>query len=327
MNDFYAGRRVLVTGATGIIGSALVRALLDRRADVVALVQDWNPGSELLRSGDSARIQVVSGELENLRDLRRAIDAGEVETVFHLGAQTLVGVALGDPVGTFEANIRGSWNLLEACRLQPRVRQVIVASSDKAYGSSATLPYGEDHRLDGIHPYDVSKSCTDLLARTYAKTYGLPVTIARCGNVFGPGDLNWSRIVPGTIRSYLRNEAPIIRSNGKLTRDYVYVKDVAAAYLLLGEALGKDAGVSGEGWNFGPGRPLSVLEIVEEVRAAMGISGLAPKVLNEAKHEIPDQYLDSTKARTRLGWAPKWELGPALAETVDWYRKFLGSTQ
>ncbi|HOE65580.1 MAG TPA: GDP-mannose 4,6-dehydratase [Candidatus Hydrogenedentes bacterium] len=316
-------RRVLVTGATGLVGSWLTRALLEQGAYVVALVRDWDPQSELIRSGLIRRVSVVSGCLEDYSAIERAINDHETDTVFHLAAQAIVGAALRSPLPTFETNIRGSYNLLEACRrLDGIVKRVVVASSDKAYGDSDVLPYTEDMPPRGRHPYDVSKSCTDLLAHTYANTYGLPVVVARCGNIYGGGDLNWSRIVPGTIRCLMRREAPIIRSDGRFTRDYVYVKDAAAAYLAMAEGLDR-AEVRGQAYNFGPEKPLTVLEIVDALRRLMQREDLAPVILNAAKAEIRDQYLCSDKAKRDLGWTPQYSLEDGLRETIAWYTEFL----
>ena len=326
MSDWH-DRRVFVTGATGLVGSWLTRALVERGAYVVALIRDWDPQSELIRSGTAARVNVVSGALEEYATLDRAINEHEIDTVFHLGAQTIVGTALRSPLLTFEANVRGTYNLLEACRAHGQiVRQVVVASSDKAYGDADTLPYTEDMPLHGRHPYDVSKSCADLIALTYAHSYGLAVAVARCGNIYGGGDLNWSRIVPGTIRSLLHGQRPILRSDGTFTRDYVYVLDVVEAYLLLARRAG-EAGVRGEGFNFSPERPVSVLEITRKLRELLGRTDLEPEILDRARAEIRDQYLDAGKAHARLGWSPRYTLDQGLAETIDWYRRFLGVAQ
>ncbi|MEA2578516.1 MAG: CDP-glucose 4,6-dehydratase [Chloroflexota bacterium] len=318
-------RRVLVTGATGIVGSWLVARLQDEGAYVVALVRDWDPQTELIRSGTVAKVHVVSGRLEDLATVTRAIVDHETDTVFHLGAQTIVGSALREPLSTFEANIRGTYNLLEACRRHPDVVQrVVVASSDKAYGTSATLPYAEDMPLAGQHPYDVSKSCADLLATAYAITYGLPVCVARCGNIYGGGDLNWSRIVPGTIRSLLADEAPVLRSDGNSTRDYLFVDDAVDAYLRLAEAADRPD-VVGQAFNFGWERPVSVLEITATIQRLMDREDLQPVVLGTATHEIEAQYLDSAKARRVLDWRPTFDLAAGLTRTIDWYREFLGA--
>lgn len=316
------GRKVLVTGATGLVGSWLCRRLLAEGAAVVALVRDWDPQSEFIRSGDVLRCTVVSGRLEDYATLARALVENEVDTVFHLGAQAIVGTALASPLATFESNIRGSYNLLEACRIH-RAR-VVVASSDKAYGESVVLPYTEDMPANGRHPYDVSKSCTDLLAQTYARTYGLDVAVARCGNIYGGADLNWSRIVPGTIRSALEGRGPILRSDGTYVRDYLYVEDVVDAYMVLAEHAGRE-GVRGEAFNFSPERPLTVLEITRAVLEAVGRPDLEPSILDSARAEIRDQYLDSRKALERLGWKAKYGLKEGLAATVAWYRAFLGA--
>lgn len=320
----WVGRKVFVTGATGLVGSWLCRRLLEEGARVVALVRDWDPQSELIRSGDHQRCTVVSGCLEDYPTLARAIAENETDTVFHLGAQAIVGTALISPLATFEANIRGTYNLLEACRVhRGLVLRTVVASSDKAYGEAQVLPYTEDMPVNGRHPYDVSKSCADLLAQTYASTYGLAVTVARCGNIYGGGDLNWSRIVPGTLRSALGGKAPVLRSDGTLTRDYLYVADVVDAYLSLADHTDQD-GVRGEAFNFSPQRPLSVLEITRAVLAAAGRPGLEPVILGTARCEIRDQYLDAGKALRLLDWEPQHSLEEGLEATVAWYREFLG---
>ena len=234
--SFWKNKSVLVTGATGLVGSWLVRDLLDKGAHVTALVLDTDPNSELFRSGDVNRISVVNGDLRNYKDVARATFTNSCTDVFHLGAQTIVGTALVDPISTFESNIQGTWNVMEAARQsQGSVKSVVVASSDKAYGSSETLPYLENFPLHGDGPYDVSKSCTDLIAQSYGSTYGIPVTVARCGNIYGGGDLNWSRIIPGSIRDLINEKRPVLRSDGTFVRDYVHVDDIVSAYLKLSE--------------------------------------------------------------------------------------------
>ena len=323
---FWSGRRVLVTGATGMVGSWLTRSLLDAGAYVVAFVLDPDPQTELYRSGDVDETVVVAGALEDLRALERAITVHEIDTVFHLGAQTLVGVAHRAPHATFETNIRGTYNLLELCRIHRQlVTRIVVASSDKAYGEQS-LPYTETAPLAGRHPYEVSKSCADMLAQCYHSTYGLPVTIARCGNIYGGGDLNWSRIVPGTIRDCLRRTRPIIRSDGTFIRDYIYVKDAVSAYLRLAEACG-DGPATGLAFNFSDESPRSVLEMVAAIQQVTGCTDLAPDVRNEARGEIPHQYLDAARARSVLGWRPAFTLEQGLAETVEWYREYLGAAR
>ena len=334
-------RTAFVTGATGLVGSWLVPALLERGARVVVLVRDHDPHSHLIRSGNISRTTVVNGKLEDLADLERAIAGHGVDTVFHLGAQTLVGPALRDPLGTMESNVRGTWNLLEACRRQAsQVQAVVIASSDKAYGDVPTLPYTEETPLRGQHPYDVSKSCTDLIAQAWHHSYGTPVVIARCGNIYGGGDLNWSRIIPGTIRSLHRGERPGLRSDGTFLRDYVYVEDAVSAYIAMADALDggsaqagqpgqagqpAQASVAGQAFNFGPGAPLSVLDVVAAITRLMGREDLQPIVRNEARAEIHDQYLDSTLATARLGWKPAWDLDAGLAPTIAWYREYWGA--
>lgn len=316
-------RRALVTGASGFVGSWLVKALLDRGAEVVALVRDMDYRGEFARSGAYRRVSIVSGRLEDYSAVERAVNEFEPDTVFHLGAQAIVGPALRNPLPTFEANIRGTYHLLEACRVHARlIRAVVVASSDKAYGDHDRLPYTEAHALVGRHPYDVSKSCTDLLAATYHHTYGLPVAIARCGNVYGGGDLNWSRIVPGTIRSLVRGERPVLRSDGTMVRDYFYVEDAAAAYLALADRLDRP-GVAGGAFNFSNEEPVTVTRIVDAIREVMGARELPPVVLGTASGEIKAQALCAARARSVLGWSAGYDLTAGLHPTVAWYRAYL----
>ena len=323
MGGFWKGRRVFVTGATGMVGSWLVKDLLGQGAHVLALVRDADPQSELYRSEDIRRISVTNGALEDFWTLERAINEHEVETVFHLAAQTIVGTAHRSPLLTFEANIRGTYNLLEACRLHiETVRHVVIASSDKAYGEQPSLPYTEDMPLSGRSPYDVSKSCADLLAQAYHHTYGLPVAIARCGNVYGGGDLNWSRIVPGTVRSLLRGERPVLRSDGTYVRDYICVKDVTRAYMRVAECL-HDQRVQGQAFNFSTESPLTVLELVRTIQRLMDCEQIEPRVLDCAVGEIRAQHLSAAKARAILGWEPQSSLEQGLCETIEWYRVFL----
>ncbi|MBS0620525.1 MAG: GDP-mannose 4,6-dehydratase [Verrucomicrobia bacterium] len=323
MRQFWMGKNVFVTGGTGFLGYWLVRALVEAKAHVTVLVRDHDPQCALIRTGLIHKTRVVNGALEDFSALERAINEQEIDTVFHLAAQTIVGTALRNPLPTFESNIRGTYNLLEACRIHKSlVKRILVASSDKAYGSSPVLPYTEEMPLRGEHPYDVSKSCTDLIATTYHHTYGLPVAIARCGNLYGGGDLNWSRLIPGTIRNFHQDKAPLIRSDGTLTRDYLYVEDAVQAYLLLASHLHRED-VQGEAFNFGPNAPYSVLEIVGALQRLMGREDLSPQILGEAKEEIRDQSLDSTKARALLGWKPLYSLEEGLLQTIDWYLQFL----
>ena len=322
VNGFWRDRPVLVTGATGLVGAWLTRRLKEAGAEVVCLVRDWVPQSELVRGGTIERVSVVRGDVRERDLVERTIGEYEVDTVIHLAAQTIVGIANRNPVSTFESNIQGTWSVLEACRRSPGVRSIVVASSDKAYGDQQKLPYGEDTPLEGRHPYDVSKSCADLIAQAYAKSYSLPVAVTRCGNFYGGGDLNWNRIVPGTIRSIIRGERPVIRSDGQFVRDYFYVEDGAAAYMLLAEQLYARPELRGMAFNFSNEIQVTVLDLVKRILCAMH-STLEPDVRNEASNEIRHQYLSAARARTLLGWAPLFSLDQGLERTTAWYRGYL----
>ena len=311
---------MLVTGGTGLAGSWLVRRLLADGADVVCVVRDWVPESSLLRDSSSSEVSLVFGDVRDQALLERALGDYEIEVVFHLAAQTIVPIANRNPVETFDTNIRGTWTLLEACRRSPRVAAVVVASSDKAYGEQQ-LPYREDTPLEPRHPYDVSKACSDLIARSYAAIYDLPVAVTRAGNFYGGGDLNWNRLVPGTIRSALSGRLPVIRSDGTPLRDYVYVEDAVDAYMLLAEAV-MDGRIHGEAVNISYGRPLSVRQVVDAILAELGLA-LEPVTEASAVHEIQDQYLDAGLARERLGWSPSCDFEEGLRRTVLWYRTYL----
>jgi len=324
-SGFWLDRPTFVTGATGLVGGWLVRRLAEAGADVVCLVRDWVPQSELARSGLLDRVKVVRGDVRDGRTLERVLGEYEVDTVIHLAAQTIVPIANRNPISTFETNIGGTWALLEACRRSPKVRQIVLASSDKAYGEQDELPYSEHTPLQGRHPYDVSKSCADLIAQAYAVSYGLPVVITRCGNFYGGGDLNWNRVVPGTVRSVLRGQPPVIRSDGSPVRDYFYVEDGAAAYMLLAESLADDRSLAGEAFNFSNELQIAVLDLVQTILRLMD-SHLQPDVRNEASNEIPHQYLTAAKARERLGWRPLFSLDDGLGRTIDWYRAFLAGS-
>lgn len=317
---FWLDRPVLVTGASGLVGGWLVRRLLDAGADVVCLLRDWLPQCELVRGRLLEQVKLVRGDVRDGELVERAIGEYEVATVIHLAAQTIVGIANRNPVSTFQSNIAGTWTMLEACRRSPTVRQIVLASSDKAYGQQEELPYTERTPLAGRHPYDVSKSCADLIAQAYAATYGLPVAITRCGNFYGGGDLNFNRLVPGVIRAVLRNQRPAIRCDGQYTRDYFYVEDGAAAYMLLAERLAEDPALAGEAFNFSNETRTTVLELVELILQVMG-SPLEPMILNQAGNEIRHQYLSAEKARRVLGWRPMFDLRAGLERTVTWYRQ------
>jgi len=315
-------RPTLVTGATGLVGSWLTRRLREAGADVVCLVRDWIPQSEVVRSGTLDGVKIVRGDICDRDLLERTLGEYEINTVFHLAAQTIVGIANRNPVSTFESNITGTWNVLEACRRSPAVKAIVLASSDKAYGDQDILPYSEDTPLEGRHPYDVSKSCSDLIGQTYGKTYHLPVAITRCGNFYGGGDLNWNRIVPGTIRSVLRGERPVIRSDGQFIRDYFYVEDGAAAYMLLAEKLLSNDRLRGQAFNFSNEIQVTVLDLVNQILKMLD-SSLEPDVRNEASNEIRHQYLSACRARTELAWSPLFTLDEGLAKTISWYQEFL----
>ncbi|HVL50059.1 MAG TPA: NAD-dependent epimerase/dehydratase family protein [Actinomycetota bacterium] len=321
----WSGRRVLITGATGMLGSWLTRRLVDLDAYVVTLVRDPDPQSELLRSGTVNRVSVVSGCLEEFDAVERAINMHEVDTVFHLGAQTIAPAAHRSPRATFESNVQGTWNLLEACRIHAAmVERVVVASSDKAYGFNQELPYREEMALLAGHPYEVSKTCVDLISQSYHLSYGLPVAVTRCCNIYGGGDLNWSRLVPGTIRSLLTSRRPVIRSDGSFVREYMYVQDAVDAYLALAGLAGKPE-VAGQAFNFGTEEPLTVRELYGAVCEAVGGGYVEPAVLNRAKDEIMDQRLSTAKARRLLGWSPNHGLIDGLRQTLDWYRGYLSN--
>ena len=321
--NFWTDRNVLVTGCTGLLGSWLTEALFRTGANVVGLVRDGVPRSRLVQNGILGRINVVWGEVEDYFLLERVLNEYQVHTVFHLAAQTIVGIANQSPLSTFESNIRGTWHLLEACRTTSWVQQVVTASSDKAYGEHQQLPYSEEFPLIGRHPYDVSKSCADLLAQAYFTTYGLPVCVTRFGNLFGGGDLNFDRLVPGTIRSVVRQENPVIRSDGQFTRDYIYVVDATTGYMTLAKAMAGDSSIHGHAFNFSYESPLTAVEVVNKVLAQMGRDDLQPRILGEAGNEIPHQFLAAGKARERLGWRPSVNFDEGLRRTISWYVDWL----
>lgn len=323
--NFWRDRSVFVTGCTGLLGSWLTEALVQAEANVVGLIRDHVPQSQLYRSGTIDQIQVVRGELCDYELLERTMAEYQVEYVYHLAAQTIVGTANRAPMSTFETNIRGTYMLLEAARRNATIRGVVVSGSDKAYGDQSDLPYTEEAPLMGRHPYDVSKSCADLIAQTYAHSYRLPVIILRCANMYGGGDLNWNRILPGTIRSVLQGERPIIRSDGSFKRDYLFVKDAVLGYLT---AVGcfADPSQFGEAFNFGMGRPVQALDLVRTIIKISDYPDLEPIILDEVENEIQDQYLCSDKAQRVLGWEPTATLEVGLVETMAWYRDFLELT-
>jgi CDP-glucose 4,6-dehydratase len=323
-SGFWLDRPTFITGATGLVGNWLVKRLIENNADVVCLVRDWVPKSELVRTGMIEKVKVVRGDIRDRELLERILGEYEIDTVFHLAAQTIVTIANRNPVSTFETNIAGTWNILEACRRSPKVKQIVVASSDKAYGDQIELPYNEDTPLQGQHPYDVSKSAADLIAKTYAVSFDLPVSITRCGNFYGGGDLNWNRIIPGTIRSIFRGQRPIIRSDGQYIRDYFYVEDGAAAYMLLAEKMASHPELRGEAFNFSNETQVTVHQIVADILRLMD-SPFQPDIRNEVSNEIRHQYLSAAKARTHLDWVPLFSLEQALQRTINWYQEFLNN--
>jgi CDP-glucose 4,6-dehydratase len=320
-NTYWKNKNVFVTGCTGLLGSWLVKDLVEKGANVTGLIRDWVPKSNLILQDSINKINTVRGDINDYFLMERILNEYEIDTVFHLAAQTIVSIANRNPMSTFETNIKGTWGILEACRRNSTVERVIVASSDKAYGEHKILPYTEDAPLKGSHPYDVSKSCADLLAFTYHNTYELPVCVTRCGNFYGGGDLNYNRIVPGTIRSILLGERPIIRSDGTFIRDYIYIRDAVNAYLFLAEKMG-ELDVHGEAFNFSNEIQLTVLELTNDILRIMDRTDLEPVVLNKAKSEIKHQYLSAAKAKDMLGWNPTYTVEEGLKETIDWYKEF-----
>ncbi len=323
-NEFWENKRVFITGYEGFLGSWLARTLLAQKANIIGLDILTRRKKTILSRKELARIKIIKGSVENFSLISKIVKENKVEFIFHLAAKSLVGYCLDNPLKGFSTNIKGTWNILEACRGKDLkfLKGIIIASSDKAYGSHKNLPYKESFSLAGIHPYDVSKSCADLLANTYFYTYKLPLCVTRCGNVFGPGDFNFSRVIPDTIRTSIKDKRLLIRSNGKYVRDYIYVKDVIGGYLTLGEAMIKSR-VLGESFNFSNERPLSVLEVVKLIYRLMDKKPNY-EVLNHARYEIKRQYLSSGKAKRLLGWKPRSALEDGLRETIAWYREHLG---
>ncbi|MGE0130429.1 MAG: NAD-dependent epimerase/dehydratase family protein [Blastocatellales bacterium] len=326
-NSFWKNRNAFVTGATGFAGAHITRMLVEQGARVVCLQRDAVRGNSLDLFDLRRRVTVVNGSVEDFDLMDRVITEYEIEAVFHLAAQAIVGAANRSPLSTFEANVRGTYSLLEACRRGETIQRVVVASSDKAYGSHDELPYSEDYPLLGLFPYDASKACTDIIARSYAHTYRTPVVVSRFANIYGPGDMNMSRIIPGTIASALRDEAPIIRSDGTPVREFIYVDDVARGYLLLAERIDE---VIGEAFNFGAGEAVRMLDLVKRIIRLAGKEGrVEPRVMLEQKieREIDAQFLSAEKAEARLGWRAETDLDEGLKRTIDWYRAHLDQIQ
>lgn len=320
---FWRGRRVAVTGGTGFVGSHVVSALVDLGSQVTVLRRDRpvdSPISDRWRS----TVGFVDGEVEDAATTERLMVEYEAEVIFHLAAQSQVGVANRNPLSTFEANVRGTWSVLEAARRATTVRAVVVASSDKAYGTQPVLPYREDMPLLAQYPYDVSKACADMITASYAKAFEMPAAITRCGNFFGPGDLNWERLVPGTVRSLVQGDRPVIRSDGTLSRDYLFVADGVRGYLALAERLFADPEIRGSAFNFSTETPITVLELVEILQASLG-TALEPDIRAQAKGEIPHQALSAQRAREVLGWKSAFSLEEGLKVTAQWYRSWLSA--
>lgn len=320
--NFWQDKNILITGCTGFLGGHLTKILLNQSANIIGLVRDRVPRADLFREGLFNKINIVNGCIEDYQLLERTVNEYEIDTIFHLGAQTIVGIAKRNPLSTFKSNIEGTWNVLEASRRNPTVKAIVIASSDKAYGTAKKIPYDESNCLDGEFPYDVSKSCADLIAKSYFKTYNLPVCVTRCGNFYGPGDLNFNRIVPGTIRSVIRNKNPIIRSDGSFIRDYFYIKNGAHAYIHLAEKM-VDSKIHGEAFNFSNEQPLSVIEITNMILQLMDREDLKPIIKNEVSKEIPEQWLSSKKAKKILNWKADFSIEEGLKETITWYKELL----
>ena len=320
-NNFWNGRNAFVTGADGFVGSWLAKALADNGANVTVIVRDVKKASNLDVMQIRGKVNIVLGDIIDYKICGRIINEYEIDTCFHLAAQAIVGIANKSPLSTFESNIKGTWNILEACRMSSSVKRIVVASSDKAYGSQKNLPYTEESPLLGSYPYDASKACADILAQSYFKSYGLPISITRNANTYGGGDMNLSRIIPDMIISLLKDRQPVIRSDGTPERDYMYAKDAVHAYLTLAENIGRK-GVAGEAFNFGSGKPVSVIQLYQKIASLLGKS-MKPKILGKATREIDRQYLSIEKAKRALKWQPKYSLGEGLAETIGWYKNYL----
>ena len=322
-DNFWALKNILITGGSGFLGSYIIEKLVPKEANIIAIVRDHLPKSRLFYKDLNEKITIVNGDISDYRLVERTLNEYEIGVVFHLAAQTIVQIANRAPISTFESNIKGSWNIFEASRNIETVERIIVASSDKAYGEKKNLPYNELDSLNAKHPYDLSKAITDLLAQGYYSTYGLPVGITRCGNLYGGGDLNFNRIVPQTIRSILYNQNPEIRSDGTFLRDYFYVEDAADSYIILAENL-LEKKLEGQAFNFGTGKPVSVLELVEKILAISGNKTLKPIIKNTAKGEIKDQYLDCSKAFKTFDWKPAHTVEMGLRKSFEWYKSWFG---
>jgi CDP-glucose 4,6-dehydratase len=312
----------MVTGATGFLGSWLCKELVDRGAFVVAFVRDDIPLGPLKTMCVYDKLGAIAeGDITKYDNVKRVFDEYEIDTCFHLAAQTQVTIANTSPLGTLDTNVRGTWNILEAARCSPKLKRLVIASTDKVYGEPVKLPITEDHPLLASYPYDASKACVEVLARMYFKTYGVPLALTRCCNIYGGGDMNFLRIIPDSVRSVLQGKNPVIRSDGSPVRDFIYVKDAVSAYMLLAESIGKP-GVNGEAFNFGSNAPINMLDLVKKIIEASGNKKVKPDVQGKSKPnaEIDRQYLSPAKAEKALGWKPKYKLEQGLKETLQWYK-------
>ena len=322
--NHWRGKQLFITGCTGLLGSWLTAELAQHGASVLGLIHSDPSHSLLAYMGVLPQVTTVPGDIRDFATLSQILADNPVDIIFHLAAQTQVGIANSDPMTTFDTNIKGTWTLLEAARCQPQPPGLIIASSDKAYGEQTQLPYDENTPLLGQHPYDVSKACADLIAHTYAHTYNLPVAIARCANLYGGGDLNWRRIVPGTTRSVLQGERPIVRSDGTAKRNYIYVQDAVRGILSLGQNLPRPD-VRGQAFNFGAASATTALDMIQTIITLSPHPHLQPTILNEAENEIQEQHLNSCKAKKLLDWQPRYSLADGLRQTLSWYERYLAT--
>ena len=320
-NNFWEVKNVLITGGTGFLGSWLTKELVERKAKVYCFVKKIQKDSNFERMGLNRQAKVVFGSILDIDLLKFYLDKYQIDSVFHLAAQQLVQVALKNPSDTIKTNVLGTTNVLEACRQNGQIKRIVVASTDRAYGSYEKPPCQEYYPLKGEYPYDVSKSCADLIAQAYAKTYKMPIAITRCSNIYGGGDFNFDRIIPETIKHLLFNEEITIRSNGKFKREFFYVKDAVFAYLMLAEKI-SELNLCGEAFNFGSNSPVEILEVVKKIISISEVKNAIINVLDSAQAEVKDQYLSSKKAKEILGWEPKYNLERGLKETYNWYKEY-----
>jgi CDP-glucose 4,6-dehydratase len=324
-NKFWKNKKVLITGFEGFLGSNLVKALLERKSEVIGLDIKTFRKETILCARNYEKMVVYKGSVANRNLIRGILRKHSINTIFHLAAEAIVNRSQENPLNTFKSNIAGTWEVLEAAREHGKVEAIIVASSDKAYGSHKKLPYCEDAPLIANHPYDVSKSCADLITNTYFHTYGLPVAITRCGNIYGPGDFNFSRLIPDALRCLALDKILQIRSDGTFVRDYVYVDDIVAGYIKIAELI-KKKNLSGEAFNLSDEKPITVVKLLREI-SKFNLCGnkLRYKIMNTAKYEIKEQYLSAAKARRLLGWKPGYSLEEGLSKTAQWYAEYFSN--